>query len=63
MIIRGVNADYPDAAVALVRDGELVRAAEEEHFNRSKHASGFQTLALETSTALKSLLKTQKTMP
>ena len=36
-----------DAAVALVRDGEVLFAAEEERFSRQKHTSEFPRLALE----------------
>jgi carbamoyltransferase len=43
--ILGLNAYHGDAAAALVIDGELVAAAEEERFNRIKHCAGFPTLA------------------
>jgi carbamoyltransferase len=43
--ILGLNAFHGDAAAALVIDGELVAAAEEERFNRVKHCAGFPTLA------------------
>jgi carbamoyltransferase len=39
--ILGLNAYHGDAAAALVVDGELVAAAEEERFNRIKHFAGF----------------------
>ena len=39
--ILGLNAYHGDAAAALVVDGELVCAAEEERFNRIKHCAGF----------------------
>jgi carbamoyltransferase len=39
--ILGLNAYHGDAAAALVVDGELVAAAEEERFTRVKHAAGF----------------------
>jgi carbamoyltransferase len=39
--ILGINAYHGDAAAALVVDGELVAAAEEERFNRIKHCAGF----------------------
>jgi carbamoyltransferase len=39
--ILGLNAYHGDAAAALVVDGELVAAAEEERFNRVKHCAGF----------------------
>ena len=37
MRVLGVNAVFHDPAVALVVDGEIVAAAEEERFNRRKH--------------------------
>jgi carbamoyltransferase len=43
--ILGLNAFHGDAAAALVVDGELVAAAEEERFNRVKHCAGFPELA------------------
>jgi carbamoyltransferase len=43
--ILGLNAYHGDAAAALVVDGELVNAAEEERFNRVKHCAGFPSLA------------------
>jgi carbamoyltransferase len=43
--ILGLNAYHGDAAAALVVDGELVAAAEEERFNRVKHCAGFPELA------------------
>jgi carbamoyltransferase len=41
MIILGLNAFHGDSAAALVRDGVLVAAAEEERFRRVKHWAGF----------------------
>jgi carbamoyltransferase len=46
MIILGINAYHGDAAAAIVRDGELVAAVEEERFNRRKHCAGFPTEAV-----------------
>jgi len=43
--ILGLNAYHGDAAAALVVDGELVAAAEEERFNRVKHVAGFPAAA------------------
>jgi carbamoyltransferase len=43
--ILGINAYHGDAAAALVVDGELLAAAEEERFNRVKHCAGFPALA------------------
>jgi carbamoyltransferase len=45
--ILGLNAYHGDAAAALVVDGTLVAAAEEERFNRVKHCAGFPSLAAE----------------
>ena len=39
--ILGLNAYHGDAAAALVIDGELVAAVEEERFTRIKHCAGF----------------------
>src|SRR6059058_4816000 len=39
--ILGLNAYHGDASAALVLDGELVAAAEEERFTRLKHVAGF----------------------
>src|ERR671938_1601708 len=43
--ILGLNAFHGDAAAALLIDGQLVAAAEEERFNRVKHCAGFPELA------------------
>ena len=47
MIVLGVSCYYHDAGVALVRDGEVVAAAEEERFTRRKHDSGFPDRAID----------------
>ena len=41
MVILGINAYHGDVAAALLRDGELVAAVEEERFRRIKHYAGF----------------------
>lgn len=46
MLILGINAFHGDSAVALVRDGQMVAAAEEERFRRIKHWAGFPSHAL-----------------
>ncbi len=46
MIILGINAYHGDAAAAIIRDGELVAAVEEERFNRVKHCAGFPAAAV-----------------
>jgi carbamoyltransferase len=45
-IVLGINAYHADAAAALVVDGHLVAAAEEERFRRVKHWSGFPREAI-----------------
>ena len=47
MRILGISAFYHDSAAALVVDGEIVAAAQEERFTRKKHDAGFPRLALE----------------
>ncbi len=47
MNILGLSFYYHDSSAALVRDGHLVAAAEEERFSRLKHDSGFPALAVE----------------
>ena len=37
MRVLGINAIFHDPAAALVIDGEIVAAAEEERFSRRKH--------------------------
>src|SRR5262249_55993299 len=39
--ILGISAFYHDSAACLVRDGEIIAAAQEERFNRKKQYSGF----------------------
>jgi carbamoyltransferase len=46
MIILGLNAFHGDSAAALVRDGVLLAAAEEERFRRLKHWAGFPSQAI-----------------
>jgi carbamoyltransferase len=46
MVILGINAYHGDASAALVVDGRLVAAAEEERFSRIKHSAGFPTQAI-----------------
>src|SRR6185436_5390156 len=46
MYILGINAYHGDAAAAIVRDGKLIAAAEEERFNRFKHSAGFPAQAI-----------------
>jgi carbamoyltransferase len=46
MRIVGLSAFYHDSAAALVEDGRVVAAAQEERFTRKKHDSGFPHHAL-----------------
>jgi carbamoyltransferase len=46
VIILGVNAFHADSSAALVRDGALVAAAEEERFRRVKHWAGFPSQSI-----------------
>jgi carbamoyltransferase len=41
MRILGISAFYHDSAAALIRDGEIVAAAQEERFSRRKHDARF----------------------
>jgi len=47
MNILGISAFYHDSAAALVRDGEIVAAAQEERFTRVKHDSRFPLHAVD----------------
>ncbi|MCB1833628.1 MAG: hypothetical protein KDH19_09355, partial [Geminicoccaceae bacterium] len=46
MLVLGISAFYHDSAAALVRDGDIVAAAQEERFTRIKHDSGFPAAAI-----------------
>ena len=39
--ILGISAFYHDSAAALIKDGEIIAAAQEERFTRKKHDSGY----------------------
>jgi carbamoyltransferase len=47
MYILGISCFYHDAAAALIQDGELVAAAEEERFTRIKHDFDFPKNAIQ----------------
>ena len=47
MNILGISCYYHDAAAALLRDGQLVAAAEEERFSRKKHDYDFPQAAID----------------
>ena len=44
--ILGISCYYHDAAAALIRDGEIIAAAQEERFTRVKHDAGFPSHAV-----------------
>jgi carbamoyltransferase len=44
--ILAINAYHPNASAALVQNGQLIAAVEEERFNRVKYAAGFPTQAI-----------------
>jgi carbamoyltransferase len=46
MDILGISAFYHDSAACLVRDGEILAAAQEERFSRKKHDAGFPAQAV-----------------
>lgn len=47
MKILGISAFYHDSAAALLVDGEIIAAAQEERFTRKKHDAGFPDHAIE----------------
>src|SRR3954453_13225537 len=46
MIVLGLSAFYHDSAAAIVRDGDIIAAAQEERFTRKRHDSGFPARAI-----------------
>jgi carbamoyltransferase len=44
--VLGISAFYHDSAAALLRDGQVVAAAQEERFSRKKHDAGFPARAV-----------------
>ncbi|MHB8246198.1 MAG: carbamoyltransferase family protein [Acidimicrobiales bacterium] len=46
MIVLGINAYHGDASAAVLVDGEVVAAVEEERFTRIKHQAGFPDQAV-----------------
>ena len=45
--ILGISAFYHDSAACLVRDGEIIAAAQEERFTRKKHDASFPSHAVQ----------------
>jgi len=46
--VLGLNAYHGDVSAALLRDGQLVAAVEEERFRRIKHWAGFPTRSIQS---------------
>jgi carbamoyltransferase len=46
MRVLGLSAFYHDSAAALVENGRVIAAAQEERFTRKKHDAGFPHHAL-----------------
>jgi carbamoyltransferase len=47
MYILGISAFYHDSAACLLKDGEVIAAAQEERFTRKKHDEGFPKNAIQ----------------
>lgn len=47
MLILGISCYYHDSAAAILRDGVLIAASEEERFSRKKHDYGFPQQAID----------------
>ena len=46
MYILGISAFYHDSAAAIIKDGEILAAAQEERFTRIKHDQNFPICAI-----------------
>ena len=46
MYVIGVSAFYHDSAAAMIEDGRIIAAAQEERFTRKKHDAGFPANAI-----------------
>lgn len=47
MFILGISAFYHDSAACIIRDGEIIAAAQEERFTRKKHDASFPKNAIQ----------------
>ena len=47
MNILGISAFYHDSAAAIIIDGEIIAAAQEERFTRKKHDSSYPFNSIE----------------
>ena len=45
--ILGISAFYHDSAAALIKDGNIIAAAQEERFTRKKHDANYPFKAVE----------------
>ena len=45
--ILGISCFYHDSAACLLKDGEIIAAAQEERFTRKKHDQNFPSHAIE----------------
>jgi carbamoyltransferase len=46
MLVLGISAFYHDSAAAIIRDGQIIAAAQEERFTRKKHNPRFPANAI-----------------
>ena len=46
MYILGISAFYHDSAACLIKNGEIIAAAQEERFTRIKHDAAFPSHAI-----------------
>ena len=46
MIVLGISAFYHDSAAALIKDGQIIAAAQQERFSRIKHDQSFPSDAV-----------------
>src|ERR1017187_140917 len=60
--ILGISAFYHDSAAALIVDGDIVAAAQEERFTRKKHDAGFRSFRLAMPLWLKDKLHMRRTL-
>ena len=51
----GISAYYHDSAAAIIKDGEIIAAAQEERFTRIKQDSNFPMLAIQSLLHLNSI--------
>ena len=47
MYILGISAFYHDSAACVIKNGEIIAAAQEERFSRKKHDSNYPYNAIE----------------